>query len=461
MASLWASSADFQRISKAESTLFLVGGYDGSGNYGDVLQLATAIDVVRRLPGSPLAVPVVERETYGYHCELMRRYTRSFEGAAFAFFQDDDASFEDDLTPLPPAGVEPARAMLYIYGGGHLNGWWGARKAAHASAAERLAGRRALPVVASGLQVDEAAIAPGGPAHDLLARASWVGVRDIESLRYVRRQVPAAAGRVELTGDDALPFLDHDPAEDRAVVNLHVNDGAWISDEPDSIRGRIVALLQNLGTAADVPLEVQPVIAYEDPRVSERQIVSDLLDCQGQALEEAGLMPTEPLDVLDDAIENGLSAFRRARLTVSCSYHVTLTSLLAGIPAVLLAQNGYYEQKATGLRDLFQLGPTRVGVPGTAENAPAAIEALVDGPARAELVTHLRKQSQRVAERFERGQAALSVALAEGLKLSALESELAATRFRAEEAERELDATRATRGWKLLDRLRSVRDMMR
>ena len=74
--------------------LFLVGGYDGSGNYGDVLQLATAIDVVRRLPGSPLAVPVVEREPYGHHSELMRRYDRSFEGAAFAFFQDDDARFD-------------------------------------------------------------------------------------------------------------------------------------------------------------------------------------------------------------------------------------------------------------------------------------------------------------------------------------------------------------------------------
>ena len=66
-----------------------------------------------------------------------------------------------------------------------------------------------------------------------------------------------------------------------------------------------------------------------------------------------------------------------------------------------------------------------------------------------------------MAERFERGQAALSVALADGLKLSALESELAATRLRADEAQRELDATRATRGWKLLNRLRSVRNMMR
>lgn len=442
--------------------LFLVGSYDGSGNYGDVLQLASAVEAAGKLPGSPLLVPIVERETLGHHQWLMDRYGQEFDGTAFAFFQGSpDPDREDGLAELPPLDPGPKSAVVYVYGGGFLNGWWGARKTAHVAAGERLAGGRALPVVGSGLQVDEETVALGGQAHELLARASWIGVRDADSLRYVRQQIPGAADRVELAGDDAVPFLDRGSAEARSMVNLHVNDGSWISDEPESIQRNIAALMQALAEAAEEPLEVQPVIAYEDPRVSERTIVSDLLDRRGRELEDAGLTMVEPLDMLDDAIENELAAFRRARLTISCSYHVTLTSLLAGIPAVLLAQNDYYEQKAAGLRDLFQLDPGRVGVWGTAENAPAAIEALVDGPARTELVAHLRTQARRVAERFERGRAALSVALTEGLELSALESELSAAQQRAEVAERELAAVRATRGWKLLDRMRAVRDMMR
>jgi len=460
MPSLWASLADRQRLADTESTVFLIGGYDGSGNYGDVLQLATAIETVDQLPSRPLPLAVVECETRAHHKELMRRYAESFPRAAFAFFSDSDEPMED-LVDLATLQDRPMRAALYLYGGGHLNTWWGARKAAHASAAQRLAGARPLPVAASGLQVDEAAVAPDGPAHDLLSRASWIGVRDVDSLRYLRRQIPAVADRVELAGDDALPFLEEQTVESGTVVNLHVNDGGWVSDEPEGILDRIVALMKELASASSEPFQLQPVIAYEDPRVSERSIVADLLERESDQLEEVGLRPIEPLDVLDDAIGNGLSKFRRARLTVSCSYHVTLTSLLAGIPAVMLSQNDYYEQKAAGLRDLFQLGPDRVGVPGTPEDAPAAVEALLDGPTRTELVSHLRTQSRHVAGRFERGRAALSVALAESLSLSGLEAELATARQRAEDAERELAAVHATRGWRFLNVLRAARDMMR
>lgn len=440
--------------------LFLVGSYDGSGNYGDILQSATAIETVGGLPGSPLAVPIVERETHGHHSELMRRYGKKLGGAAFIFFHDREEKPDDGLVEIAQPASQPT-ALIYIYGGGFINGWWGDRKAAHAEAAEQLLGDRLLPVVASGLQVEEAAVAPGGPGYDLLSRASWIGVRDVDSLRHASRQIPGIVGRVELAGDDATPFLERPPVEPEAVINLHLNDGAWISDDPESLSAKIVRLVRDLGTASEEPLQLQPIIAYEDPRVSEQRIVSDLLDRQGGALEEVGIELGEPLDVLEDAIENGLASFKRARLTVSCSYHVTLTSLLAGIPAVMLAQNDYYEQKAAGLRDLFQLEPGGVGVPGTPEDVPAAVEALVDGPTRTELVSHLRTQSRQVAKRFERGRAALSVALAKSLELSELESDLEKMRWRAEEAERELAAVHATRGWRFLNVLRGARDMMR
>jgi Polysaccharide pyruvyl transferase len=414
MPTLWATPADRKRLLDAESVLFLVGSYDGSGNYGDILQSATAIETVNELPGSPLAVPVVERETHGHHSELMGRYREEFAAAAFVFFHDREDEPDDGLVEIASLEANPPAALIYIYGGGFMNSWWGVRKAAHVKAAEQLLGERPLQVVASGLQVEETAIAPGGSRHDLLSRAAWIGVRDVDSLMYVRRQI-THGDRVKLAGDNAMPFLGHQSAEPNPVVNLHLNDGSWISDKPRSLPGKVVALLRNLGLASEEPLELQPVIAYEDPHVSEGQIISNLLEQRGDELEEAGLMPTEPLDALEDAIGNDLATFRRARLTVSCSYHVTLTSLLAGIPAVFFAQNDYYAQKAAGPRDLFQLGPKRVGVSGTEEDAQAAIEALVDGAPRARLVSHLQAQSRRVSVRFNSCRAALSVALTEGL----------------------------------------------
>ncbi len=397
--------------------LFLFGSYDGSGNYGDVLQLAAALGAVSELPGSPLAIAVVERQTHAQHRKLTQRYPALFGNAAFAFFQDDGGDPGEGLVRL----VNPSTALIYIYGGGYLNRWWGARKVSHVAAAEALAGGRRVPLVASGLQVEEEAIAPGTRENDLLARARWIGVRDVDSLEYVRRQIPGAAARVVLAGDDALPFLERPQTEASPVVNLHINNGSWITGEPESMLGGIAALVGNLGAAASGPLELQPVIAYEDPHVSERHIVSRLLESARGDLASVGFEPTEPLDILDDTLANGLGAFRRARLTVSCSYHVALTSLLAGIPAVLLAQNDYYAQKAAGLRNLFGLDSSRIGVPGAPRDTPAAVEALVDGPARSELVSHLRTRSQRVAAQFARGRTELSTALVEGLRVSTLE----------------------------------------
>lgn len=461
MPHLLATPGDLHKLAGAESAVFLIGSYDGSGNYGDVLQLVSAIETVGRLPDSPLIVPVVEQETRRHHLELTERYPEIFGAATFAFFADDGTEPDGTLRPLTGPGALPKRALLYVYGGGYLNGWWGGRKVAHAAAVEELAGGRTLPLAASGLQVEDQAVAPGGVGHDLLARAAWVGLRDVDSLEYVRRRIPSLNGRAELAGDDALPRLGQAPAETEAKVNLHVNDGGWISEDAEALRTQIVDVLLALGRASDEPLRLQPVVAYEDPRISERGILAGLIAQHGEELASVGFEPLEPLDVLDDALRNRLASFRRARLTVSCSYHVTLTSLLAGIPAVMLAHNEYYAQKAAGLRELFDLEADMVGAHAAADAAPAAIEALRDGPARSELIAHLNAKAREVTARFDRGRSALSVALADGLGASELELELGIARNRAAQAEGELAAIRATRGWRLLNRLRAARDMMR
>jgi polysaccharide pyruvyl transferase WcaK-like protein len=407
-------------LRRARSVVLLVGGYDGSGNYGDVLQVATAIETVGGLPDGPLPVAIVEHETLAHHRAIAERFPSQLGQAAFVHFKNDDDTATSDLVQLRP-GVLPSRAALYVYGGGFLNERWARRKVEHAAAGGQLRRRGSLPVVASGLQVDEPAVAPGGVAHELLARASFVGARDIQSLEYLRDHLPVpAAGRVELSGDDAVPFLRPGEARRESVVNLHLNEGIWVSEDPDARAERIVALLKMVSQASQTRLKLQPILAYEDPRVSERRAHAALFDRFGDELAEAGYYIDAPLDILEDAIGDELAGFRRARLTVACSYHVTLTSLLSAIPTVLLAENGYYEQKALGLRHLFDLDGGLIGVRGTVQDAADAAALLVDGEGSDRLEAHLRAHAEPVLARHEKGRHRVRDSLAASLRRRSL-----------------------------------------
>ena len=134
MARLLATSSDRDRVAAAESVVLLVGSYDGSGNYGDVLQLAAAIQTVGRLPGRPLPLAIVEHETEAHHRKLMARYGELFDAAAFAYFEDGRGVPIDGLDELDDGSIS-APAIVHLYGGGHLNEWWAARKLEHHLAA--------------------------------------------------------------------------------------------------------------------------------------------------------------------------------------------------------------------------------------------------------------------------------------------------------------------------------------
>jgi hypothetical protein len=212
-----------------------------------------------------------------------------------------------------------------------------------------------------------------------------------------------------------MPLLDRGPAVPAAVINIHLNSGHWVSDEPEEMIARVVAMLRRLGEAWGRPLELQPVVAYEDDRISEAGQVAELIERYRRDLEGAGLTPIPPLELLADAAGDDLRRFRRARFTLSCSYHVALTSLLAGIPTMLLSENRYYDQKSAGLRDLFGLDRSLVGVRGGPEHIEAASEAMNDGPGRAGLIERLRDAGRRVVEHQRAGRADAAAALAGGL----------------------------------------------
>jgi len=158
-------------------------------------------------------------------------------------------------------------------------------------------------------------------------------------------------------------------AVSEVYVNLHFAEHEWVSPRPEAALGFYVGFLAELQRRLGCPVVAQPLIAYLDGRIDERPAVGRLAD----SLEKQGVRLAQPLVLRPSAVPGALPDLQRASLTLSMSYHVALTSLLLGVPAALLRDNAYYEQKATALADAFDL-PKAFALDSAADPLAAAAE---------------------------------------------------------------------------------------
>jgi polysaccharide pyruvyl transferase WcaK-like protein len=416
----FATPETAEALSRATSAAILVGSYDGSGNYGDIAQLDATLDLLRRHNPDLPALPVLERAHLASHRELRDEFRHPF---GHTLFFAPGESHEDDLVPvLPPDRL--ALATCFLYGGGYLNPSWGPRKLAMLGAAEELLAACGAPPcrLSSGLQVDREWIAGLGiDDARALRRFDLLGGRDgssVEALATV-----GADAQVLDTGDDAVGVLRHVPSAPAGPrggelrINVHFAEHEWVTGRPGEGAAFFAELLAELGRRAGPPVVAQPLIAYLDRRVDERPGVERLAaECAVRGVELA-----EPLVLRPASLADAASVVRRAALTLSCSYHVALTSLLLETPAALLAANPYYRQKAAGLTDSFGLPPAFELDPGS---DPAAVAAALAREALDE------QQGEALRERLAAG-----AERARGRRAAAEEEllgRLAATRKRVE-----------------------------
>lgn len=423
---LFAEPGAAQAISGARAIVLMVGGYDGSGNYGDIAQFRAALSLVERLQPALLPVPVLERPEIALH----RALVEGGEAAPSApVFYDPSGTLEDDLQAVP-APRDLAFGATYLYGGGYLNGSWGARKLELLRSGEELLAAGGAPAscrIASGLQVEAGWIAGLGEEDAALLRSfELLGVRDAGSAPALRALRPG--GAVTESADDAVAVLGALPAaaapdgNGSVRVNLHFAEHDWVSGRPGEILGFYSAFLSELGRLTGKPLTAQPLLAYFGGPVDDRP-ASERLRAAVPAIaaEVAEPLPLRPATLAETAPVLG-----EADLTISCSYHVALTSLMLGVPAVLLGDNPYYEQKAAGLAGDFGLPPAFM--PSAAADPAATageVAAAALGAGRAELRARL---AARAAE-LRRRRAASELELAGRLGAGAL----AALDRRAEE----------------------------
>lgn len=375
---IWVRGSELGRMFAARRICYLVGSYDGSGNYGDILQLHANIERLRTATDDVLAVPLVYWRYAGDHLALRDRHPELFDDSCFLYYVPDDelddaADALSDRKMVPVGDPPQAYSQTLIYGGGFFNSWWtwGVHKLdlidllAHWRG-DRPADSSSLAIV--GQQVSSNFLA-GDDANrfaDLLKQAATIGVRDELSLENLQqwRQIEEI-DNLFLSGDDAtMPIvaagserqrngytdelLTRGPARPY-VVNVHLSLEDYVTSAPHQMLKAYEAMLRNVRRVTGNALTINLLVAYDDSRISERQYVDQLKVSPALAGVKINVV---------SCIDELLHQFPRigdAQLTVSCSYHVALTSLLLGIPTAFVYANGYYWHKAEGLKRSFQI----------------------------------------------------------------------------------------------------------
>jgi hypothetical protein len=401
---LYATPPVVQELAASRAAAILVGGYDGSGNYGDIAQLEAARELVGRLGPDLVVLPLLERRFLQDHRALTEQLG---ESASQALYFDPGGELEDDLVPAG-APAELAFGACYLYGGGYLNRFWGDRKLAMLHAAVTLleaGGAGSVCRVSSGLQVESGWIGELGEVDAAALRSFiFLGVRDRDSGRALDALDPAAP--VSGTADDAVGILRRLPVPDgagasngRLHVNLHFAEHDWVSSRPEAVLDFYARFVAELGRFSGRPVVVRPLIAYLDGRIDERPGVERL----AAACNALGVEVSEPLVLRPAVLAAAAPGLTKASLTLSCSYHVALTSLMLKVPAVLLHDNAYYAQKAAGLAEDFRL-PAAFTIDASGDPLASAREiadVVLDeqhAPAfRHRLATEARRQCRRRA----------------------------------------------------------------
>lgn len=403
---LTALPADLDRLYSAKALVFVVSGYDGSGNFGDIVMaeedvtaIAAAGDIVPVLVADPRNVERVE-------CHRATSAALQRAVVLFAGLRDAVLPATDRLLPVevPP----PVPTALVLAGGGYVNERWGlgrldmlAAVQAWLATAENPRSHATRPFLL-GLQVSPAAFEGelGARFAALVESASAVGLRDPGSLDRVLAAFPTLADRVSFSGDDATFALVSSAPACSDAISLHLS---WKLHSDESAR----LVIEALRLVRGIPPRVNLVAGHEDLYVSETEQQDNAVVLLKQAgLDVERLAGWEQRDALVDAVAAGA-------LTIACSYHVALTSLLNGVPAILVAEDAYYLEKHTGLARLFGLPSEFVVDAG--RTAPAVLAATIEralGPeSRAALAPSIQRGALQLAAARARTVQALQATL--------------------------------------------------
>jgi hypothetical protein len=356
------------RVAAARKAVVLTGGFSGCWNFGDLLQLAGAMEWHRKIHNDAVLLPTVDLANVRTATALERliRWLHTDVMIYLYAEQDDQAPFEIRIGGQRFRRFErgPERIMLHVYGGGFLNRFWATWQLRMIEDLHHTIHPQVYLI--SGQQIDPH-VADRVAAHIESHRPRLVGCRDEQSVEALARHGVAA----RFSGDDAWEALQacaedikHGTAAvtgegERSSFGLHLNLSWYVHAEDvaerngtvvgQRIRSELVDLFAALQARFGSDARPLVVLAFPDPR----QEVADSL-C---AIEKTGFTRIFPHVRCVDLV--GLLEARRfaelgpwvenLALFISCSYHTALLFTMLRIPTYLLAFNQYYAQKRASL----------------------------------------------------------------------------------------------------------------
>ncbi|MGC8494791.1 MAG: hypothetical protein ACP5SH_23960 [Syntrophobacteraceae bacterium] len=337
---------------QANSLAFMIGGYDGNHNFGDILQMIGALNTLT--PFKPHLTPavIIEQNCLVSHRQVLSAWEDSLDGVAFIFFGDHECELPDGLIPLPHL-ANPTVNILYAYGGCYFNRRLGDRKqtmisSLYAWLADSNTDASKIVSLITGVQVDEWILSQTKCGawldHSLLLRC-----RDVDSANILKKRLQ----HVDLGPDDAMPPLlkatqvknikqsDESPIR----IGVHLNIPSYSVQDGNAQSGLLSSLLQDLHTTQSKGIVVVPIY-YDEDEVLESKYF------------EALFAQLHHLDIaIDHAINLGFgkSVDKLASLDslLCCSYHIAMSACLSGVRTVLIVSNEYYAQKLNALRQWF------------------------------------------------------------------------------------------------------------
>ena len=371
-----AESRTVASIVSSAAAVVMIGGFDGSGNFGDVAQFLEGHQALRSTGTSIPVLAIVERKYRDVINELTAT-SPALGRVDFGYFDDGESStgIASDLFPITQL---PGRVLFYFSGGGYVNRMWAARKTAMYLTMRRLVGGDAghssyVRLVASGLQVDDEGLELLG----VLREAEVFGARDARSVAVAARYV---GDRAQFSGDDSIGLLLRSADQVRleepdasGVVNVHMSTEAYVTANSARRVDVVVGLLERLAERSTLR-QVNLIVAFGDERINERA-GADRLAAAIEQLEGLAGVRVQVVDITRRLCE-ARSVLPAAQFCVSSSYHVALASIVAEVPTVLVWSGEYYRDKADALAELFRL-PHDLMLEQGADPASAANRCLV------------------------------------------------------------------------------------
>lgn len=347
------ADADTRQVLQAvEPIVFLYGGFEGFENFGDVLQLKSAIAFHRQTTGLR---PVLVLSLASCLSREVPDRIRAKYDVAGVIYEDGDL-LDVSALALDPIEEVQAGALLHVYGGGYFNRFWGARRA---FVCEQLIFRlHVADYVMSGLQIDGAGAAQLAALFTLKLPLLIAG-RDASSVELLRTVAPPSS--VWFSFDDAVESIQSlqgilaasgtAEVSSRQATGMHFNiTSEYMSHDQsaavDSVFSRVMEHRPNRPvTMLQAYNDVRGLVEDTLQTISRLNILGRLSSFDVVDLATLSAAPS-PTAVELRAVARLISS---VDIVVACSYHVSLTMNLLGRPTFLVASNDYYDDKRTAL----------------------------------------------------------------------------------------------------------------